>query len=525
MPASGHRLPDWVVCLLAFLALLGVYHANGDFLPGHDATPNVYLPLSVLNDGNLTFNAEEAPFMFLWKVQTDDGERYANFLRWEQDPWFRHAYDAGALGVLRERYFLTPTRRDGEYVGLSGIGAGLVAFPAIALLESFTGDLMTKPATLWHAAKTVAALLIAGSAILVYLIARRYEPPLTALLILCAYALGTNVWSTSSQALWQHAPNTFFLTLGAWAWLRVPDARRFAMLSGLCFAIAVMCRPTSAVYVLTALAFLVLVERPALPAFLAGVLPIAAVLAWFNYTYLGSPFIFGQTSAGAAAISIGKTGSPEVWRPASVPLQAAGQLLSPSRGLLVFSPFLAFSFWGAWRIMRDSTLRWQQPLVAGVLGVMLLTAAWVDWWGGWSYGPRLLVDTMPLMAVFLCPVMAWILKERWRLGLFSLLIAWSILAQVVGAFAYDLGGWNNVLAYPVRLEDSDVPVFVGDRAEAEALARARGGTVLDAVRRDIDKPEHRSRLWSVSDNQILHHLKHWSESRENKKQIVDAWLR
>ena len=43
------------------VVLFAIYHLNGDFLPGNDAKPNVYLALSILDEGNLTFTPSEMP--------------------------------------------------------------------------------------------------------------------------------------------------------------------------------------------------------------------------------------------------------------------------------------------------------------------------------------------------------------------------------------------------------------------------------------------------------------------------------
>ena len=71
--------------------------------------------------------------------------------------------------------------------------------------------------------------------------------------------------------------------------------------------------------------------------FLGASVPGAA-LATYNTYFLGSPFRFGQSEAGHA-LALEKTGLPGVWQ---TPLWdgAAGLLLSPSRGLFFFSPFL-----------------------------------------------------------------------------------------------------------------------------------------------------------------------------------------
>jgi hypothetical protein len=73
-----------------------------------------------------------------------------------------------------------------------------------------------------------------------------------------------------------------------------------------------------------------------------------------------------------------------------------------------------------------------------------------------------------------------------RLAGFGVLLLWSILVQFVGAFAYDTESWNN----------------------------------RDAL--DIDKPQYRGRLWSLSDNQIGYYLTHFEEARAKKKAVLQG---
>jgi hypothetical protein len=73
-----------------------------------------------------------------------------------------------------------------------------------------------------------------------------------------------------------------------------------------------------------------------------------------------------------------------------------GLYFSPARGLLVFSPFFGLGLLGVGRL-------WRRPLVwlvVGWLGAHLLVAARAaSWWGGWAYGPRLLTEVMPGLAL------------------------------------------------------------------------------------------------------------------------------
>jgi len=509
---------------LVFAALLAVYHLNGDFLPGNDATPNVYLPVSLLNEGNLTFSPPEAPFMFHWALQTPRGWARIPFIRsFDEDPRMPQLYANGTLIAERPQYYLLPTRQPGEFVGQYGPGAGLTALPVFAVLHVVSGNLMNQPRLLWFAAKFVAAAAVAGSAVFLYLLAMRFVPRRQALLITALYGLGTCVWSLGSQTLWQHGPNLLFLAMGTYYLIRAGERRRYAALCAVAYAAAVVCRPTSALYILAAGGYLVIVHRKTLWTFVLAGLPIGIAFAAFNSYFLGSPLDFGQAERGKA-IAQYKTGSDEVWRWSSLPGNAAGQLVSPSRGLLVFSPFVVFSAWGAWRVWRDRTYVALRPVTVALVLTFLVTFAWFDWWGGWSFGPRLLVDTMPLLAALLMPVVGWIFQSRRRLTVFLVLGLWSVFAQVVGAFAYDLEGWNALKTYEILVEGEREPRLILDGEEARRLTD--GGAKLNRViAKDVDRPEYRHRLWSIADNPIVYYTTHFRQARQAKREMMRAWIR
>jgi len=70
--------------VLLFIFFLAVYNSNFDYLPGNDARPNLYLPVSLLTEGNLSFEPAEVPFMFTWKMKDQHGERLFDFYSWEE---------------------------------------------------------------------------------------------------------------------------------------------------------------------------------------------------------------------------------------------------------------------------------------------------------------------------------------------------------------------------------------------------------------------------------------------------------
>jgi hypothetical protein len=519
-PAGAAPAPSAArLAWLLFALLAAVYLANGDFLRGNDAVPNVYLAAEILEHGRLSFTPEEAPFMFIWTVPGDAGPRDVYVGDWNatlDGKPFAAMAKSGALTFAGPKYFLHPTSREGLYAGTFGPGAGLTALPVLALVRLAVGDLFHHTAALWYGTKVVAALTVAGSAALVFLAALAFTSRRRAALVALAYGLGTGVFPTSSQALWQHGPNELCLALGALMLVRGAGEPRRAAVCGLALGWATVCRPTSGIVLGAVALHFAMRERRALGAFALGAAAPLALLAAYNLHFFGSPFAFGQTEEGPT-VALAKTGSPEVW---VWPLAgAAGILVSPSRGLLVHSPVMLFGLWGAvvaWRDPSPSPLR---PLVMAVAVLWLVSFCWFDWWGGWSFGYRPILDTMPLVALMMAPVADALFGRRAGRVAFSVLLAWSIVVQVVGALAYDVAVWNNRPRFEVSVPGEAEPRRTDERAQMREWSALPGATV-HAESMDVDLPEYRRRLWSLRDNQVGFYLSHFVEARKAKKRFM-----
>jgi hypothetical protein len=552
-----------------FIGFLVLYHLNGDFLIGRDPMATVYLPISLLHDGNLAFTPEEMPHMFSWTYRDEQGDRPVRFESWDQKAvnLFTWSQDQTTPGLLRlgsvakelspqltardlraaERlvprqpdYYLVPSvdpERRG-YVNTFGPGAGLTALPLVAIESLLVDDLAHNKTALWYGAKFVASFCVAVSAALVYLIALDFVGAWTALLIAFAYGAGTCVWSTSSQTLWQSGPDVMYLSLAVWCLVRIERNDWWAAPCALAAACGVICRPTSALVVIAIGLYLAAVAwrrwttgdkrpqpwiavRPLILYVLAG-LPLAIWLAYHNWYYLGSPLQFGQMVAGAP-LAEQKVGTPDMWH-ASWFEGFYGLLLSPSRGMLVYSPVLGFAIWGAvlaWREARFAVLR---PLGLAAAMILCLSAKWYDWAGGWSFGYRLMVDAMPLLALCGIAVADRVSRSQGLKALLAVTLLWSVGVQAVGAYAYDVTGWNNRKAYAVKLPDQTRSILVNDEATAKQLA-AKHHATAQPVYLNIDLKQYHRRLWSVRDSQLVYYLTHFAESRQNKRQAIKEFLR
>ena len=431
--ASRHLLPAAL-----FVVCLGAYVSNGDFLPGSDQEGSMLFAVNLLKRHSLSLAPPDAPHAFFWTLEEAGvAPRPVAIAAWNGAA--AAAYREGRLKAPGHHYYLAATTRPGAYVNTFGLGAVLAGLPVYAVLDLFV-DLAADRSWWWHGGALTAALLTALAALFVFLAARAFVEPLPALLIALAFGLGSCVWPVSSQALWQHPASTFCLSLGAWFLVRSPGRPRAAAWCGAAFGMAVLCRPTTAVAVTCVGAYLLWADRRRCAAYVLGGLPFLVALAAYNGYWFGSPFGFGQTAA-SKLIFLRDTGSDSLWQ-SSWLVSLPGLLISPSRGLVWFSPALVLGFASAAAAWREPRYRPLIPLLAAVVLMILVAGKWTDWSGGLTWGYRSIVDTTPFLALMMVPVIERVIAGRATRALFAALLLWSVGAQFVGAWSYSVIGWH-----------------------------------------------------------------------------------
>jgi hypothetical protein len=228
-----------------------------------------------------------------------------------------------------------------------------------------------------------------------------------------AFALGSSLLSILSREVWQHT--LLVLLCAAAVWLLAAPAsggRRWRIAAtGFALGWAIAARPTG-ILVVAPLAWVAWRRhRRQRAALLATLVPWVAATAVYNWVEFGSPLLFGQTIIGAS-----KFGTAEGRVFGLTPLASlAGALFSPGRGFFVFSPVFVVAVALLPLLLRRSRRREQgqtdpsddplRPLVKPALVAILLNlaavAAWKQWAGGWTYGPRYLSDTLVFWGLLL----------------------------------------------------------------------------------------------------------------------------
>jgi hypothetical protein len=130
----------------------------------------------------------------------------------------------------------------------------------------------------------------------------------------------------------------------------------------------------------------------------------------------------------------------------------AGLLISPSRGLLIFMPWVVFALWGMARAWRENEFGWERYLILGMAIVYIMHVRMGSWWAGWCFGPRYLTDFLPLLVFFILPVWSAIRAGTMLRVAFGVAVAVAFWVQIVGACYYHPRGRGNWDSFPISVD-------------------------------------------------------------------------
>ena len=384
------------IAALLFLASVALYTSTGPAFLNGDAVPARYLPISMVREGD--FDLDEFPFLY--------------------DHAARQAYPSPE----GHPYFLTIKR--GHYVSRYSPGAAVLAVPVYAL--PVVSGLSPRSRYLWLVERLAAATLIALSSVFLFLTLCERTSEAQAALIAALYAFGTGSFSMTSQILWEQTATQFLIAAVLLCAFRAERNAAYLWWAGASLAAVTVVRPPDLLLAAPIGLYLLVRHRAGfLRVAAGGVVPVIAWLA-HNLWTMGS---LGGSDRGAAHFAA------HVW---AIPYFEGlySVLLSASRGLFVFSPFLLFALPGvvhAWR-RGPSLLRFAS---VGPLLLVSLYSKYIYWDGGWGYGPRYLLDVVAILCLFLPVALSWITRRPvWRAVFLTAGLA-SIGIHALGAYFYD----------------------------------------------------------------------------------------
>ena len=395
----------------AFLLPFAVFLGDGRYLGSGDTAPAELLPIAVLDHHALNFDAF---------VRPNETLPY----------WFRV--------------------RNGHVVSDYPVLPGLLNVPVFAAAKAAGLPLFKNR---FRLSLATSAALAAGSVAFLFLALRKTgRSDSAAFGFALLYAFGTEVWSVAGKGLFQHGPSLFFLTLALW--MLPVETPRAAAIAALSLGLAIGIRPTN-VLIAAPLAFWELRSRPRGRAAFLILLALPVLLVGAHTA----------TSWGVFTLARNLTPAGFSGRPLD---GLAGLLLSPARGLFVFSPFLLFAIPAGVAAWRRSGSRFDRWLTVAAVLMLAAFSRWRIWWGGHSFGYRLLIEIVPLLVLLIAGFWPEIAARRWAAGLFAVLAAASIFVQFLGARFYPSGFNEDIDREPERLWQ------IRDSEIARLTARFRG---------------------------------------------------
>ncbi len=418
-------------CCLIFLVCVGVYLANGNTISNRDTFPNTMLAFNWFFNHQPHFDAFRDNYLFNKPV------------------WF-----------FTESF-------SGHLTSVYPIGVAIVTFPFYAIfsvmiwLNGVTHDsflhIGTASSDITRAIfaptrllfEKLAATLITSISVVMFYISTNLKFNKSICLILTfVYAFATQVWITSSQALWQQSAANVIVCGILLCLLKANrtqgKSRKFLLfITGICCGLLISIRPTDMLFAIAAIIYSILTyRRESLFLFLG--LPSVSLSVGWNLYYFGT-FLLGGYSAQTNLYSF--TANQFV-------RSFLGLLVSPSSGFFIFSPVMLFAIPGAFQVFKLRSERDEKLLLClTIAGVALFInyCFFSVWWGGWTYGSRFMVDSLSIFCFLIgYPLTTHLRKAsegkkklfNYAFVSFLTLILISTSVEIVGAFTLATGDSN-----------------------------------------------------------------------------------
>lgn len=342
--------------------------------------------------------------------------------------------------------------RNGRFYNYFPAGPSVLSVPFVAIARLAGWD-MRQAADNINAQRLLSSLSLVALLWLMIAIARAFLPWQPSLLITAVSLFGSSLISTMGVALW--SINFSVLAIACALLLLVRreaelDKTIHPILLGICLFLAYFARAAAAAFILPLFIYLAYrswtvsgAERGRRLQELWGTAVTAALLLalfllWSRLTF-GSwlPIYYSATRLQVARTS--------AW------VGLIGNLFSSGRGLFIYAPTIIL-------LLIGLRWLWRQPLAWFCWGWialhMLVLLRGTQWWGGDSFGPRILTELM--LALFLLTLLGWQRLRQQKtthlrrgfaaayllLGLFGI---W--LHTVQGLYNYNTALWNVVASH------------------------------------------------------------------------------
>lgn len=399
-----------------FLVIFSIYNLNFRFMPSGDTLPASLLPFSILDQHTVFFDqfsgyiqTIEIPYMF-----SIHGGHYVS-----QYPI--------VVPVLVTPLYVIP------YLFLHFFHIPIDMLNPVFHMICLTMD------------KIAASFIAALSAVFLYMSLKNLFSKKISLLCTLIYAFATTTWAISSQTLWQQGAVELFLVILIYLVVinEKKENQNIFLLMGLLSGLLIFCRPVDSILLLPIIYYVLVHNKLEKFYYLCALILVSLPFAVYNLYFFNN--LFGGYSSVVSMFSFNFEAINSF----------LGLIISPNRGLLIFSPVCLLAIVGISGIKKIKPKNMQYFLILmafSVISQIIAYSFFKVWWGGWSYGPRFLTGMLPFFMIFLGIYFDEFSKTTWTeknyrkyfiILVITIIICWSVFVQIVGAFYYPQGSWDS----------------------------------------------------------------------------------
>lgn len=249
--------------------------------------------------------------------------------------------------------------------------------------------------------KIFAAILCAFIIVEVFFLAKIILPTTWAVILTIATGYGTQIVSTLSRGVWSDTWAVLISLLAIYHLLAhaIGKSRLQPIYLAIISTLAFFCKPNYAVIGIISVIYVglnaIYSEDPKKKQILYWLIGggLIGILIFFGY----SIYQFG-------------TFIPDYYIPAMqikyIPEAILGHTFSPSRGLFIYSSYLLMIIYFLFRYRKVCVAKiLVKSSLLPILIIVFISCAWQTWWGGHSYGPRLIIPLLPftiLLSLIAC---------------------------------------------------------------------------------------------------------------------------
>lgn len=353
-------------------------------------------------------------------------------------------------------------RKNGHIYNYFPVGTALLSTPFVAVANALGYDMTRDEHRTQLALTAIAALIIA---FILYKTARLYLPKTESLLLTGLCWFGSSLVSTMGTALWSHDFAYVFSSAAIFLVIRParhPQGLPTPILIGFFLFMAYLCRPTLALLAPVLLLYYFIHDKK------------NSLLAAFMLSFLLLGFM-GWSRVEFSQIL------PDYYLPKRLEggdfkTALYGNIFSPARGLLIYSPFIFISLLLSTVLASRNKALAKLSLITIVWPIahLLSISQFPHWWAGWSFGPRLMVDALPGLFLGLFSSLS-ALGQQKRKPAHVILILSGLFAIYINTYQASFNTyaiqWNNepnIDKYPEYLFDWRYPQFLHSESRQEA---------------------------------------------------------